>query len=295
MRKGIVIIGIMFIFFIIGLCGCEEQEEPIEQELKINYFTVTPSYIQLGETANLSWNVDGAAIVSISQSIGNVALVGNHNISPTETTTYTLTAINSTASINATTTIIVNIDEENGDINNPELQNAISNTDYPVALLNTTKGLIAAELYDDKAPITCQNFIKLVNDGFYDGMIFHRIMDDFMIQAGSTFPDGTTKQSPYGYISFEGPAQGNNVSHIDGTISMASTGSEVGGSAQFFIMDGDYPSLDGHYAAFGRVIYGIEVVRDIADEPEDGSYGAVGGGRPTNGDIIINSIKMVKN
>ena len=178
--------------------------------------------------------------------------------------------------------------------NDSEYQNALANTDYPVAVINTTKGLIAIELYNDKAPITCQNFIKLVNDGFYDGMIFHRVMDDFMIQAGSTFPDGTQKQSPYGNIAFEGPAQGNDISHIDGVISMASTGAGFGGSSQFFIMDGDNPSLDGNYAAFGKTIYGIEVVRDIADEPEDGSYGTNEGGRPTNGDIIINSIKMVK-
>lgn len=182
----------------------------------------------------------------------------------------------------------------NTDINNPELQNAIDNSNYPVALLNTTKGLIAVELYDDKAPLTCQNFIKLVNEDFYDGMIFHRVMDDFMIQAGNTFPDETQKESPYGNIVFEGPSQGNSVQHVDGAISMASTGAGVGGSSQFFIMDGDRPSLDGSYAAFGKTIYGIEVVRDIADEPHDGSYGQVGGGRPTSGDIIINNIQMVK-
>jgi len=181
----------------------------------------------------------------------------------------------------------------NSDVYNQELQNAINNTIYPVALLNTSKGLIAVELYDDKAPLTCQNFIMLVNNGFYDGMIFHRVMDDFMIQAGSMYPDGIQKQSPYGNIAFEGPNQGNDIKHVDGVISMASTGAGVGGSAQFFIMDRENSNLDGSYAAFGKTIYGIEVVRDIADEPNDGSSQA-GGGRPTSGDIIIYSIKMVK-
>lgn len=182
--------------------------------------------------------------------------------------------------------------QEKEDVQDSDYLNALANTNYPVALLNTTKGLIAIELYNDKAPLTCQNFIKLINDGFYDGMIFHRVMDDFMIQAGSTYPEGTQKNSDT--ILFEGPAQGNDVSHIDGTISMASTGAGVGGSAQFFIMDGANPSLDGSYAAFGKTIYGIEVVRDIADEPHDGSSPA-GGGKPTSEDIIINSIEMVKN
>jgi peptidyl-prolyl cis-trans isomerase A (cyclophilin A) len=158
----------------------------------------------------------------------------------------------------------------------------------PIAVIDTTKGIIKVELYQDKAPKTCQNFIKLVNDGFYDGMIFHRVMDDFMIQAGNTYPDGSTAQSPYGNIEFE---SSEDLSHTDGAISMASTGAGVGGSAQFFICDGAQPTLDGSYAVFGQTIEGFDVIRDIADEPHDGSYGSVGGGRP-NTDIIINSITI---
>ena len=177
----------------------------------------------------------------------------------------------------------------------PEYISALAGTDYPVAVLETSKGAIAVELYNDndQAPLTCQNFINLVKDGFYDGMIFHRVMDGFMIQAGSTMPDGTTKTSPYGNIAqFEG-----SLTHEDGAISMASTGAGTPGEAQFFIMDGarvgpEY-GMDGSYAAFGKTIYGIEVVRDIADEPEDGSYGDVGGGRPYD-DIIIQKIYMAK-
>ncbi len=158
----------------------------------------------------------------------------------------------------------------------------------PVALINTTKGLIEIELFANQTPYTVENFVKLANDGFYDGLIFHRISDDFMIQAGNTFPDGSVKESPYGSIQeFEG-----SVSHVDGAISMASTGAGVPGSAQFFICDGAQTFLDGNYAAFGVVISGIDVVRDIADDPHDSSLEpSPGGGRPLD-DIIINSISI---
>lgn len=170
-----------------------------------------------------------------------------------------------------------------------EYKEALSATNNPVAVLETSKGVIAVELYENQAPKTCQNFINLVDDDFYNGMIFHRVMDDFMIQAGNTMPDGSTKTSPYGNIEeFEG-----GVSHENGAISMASTGAGVPGSAQFFICDGAQPSLDGSYAAFGKTIYGMDVVQDIADEPHDGSYGNAGGGRPNN-DIIIENVYMAK-
>lgn len=155
-----------------------------------------------------------------------------------------------------------------------------------VATINTSKGIIKIELFEDLIPKTCENFIKLADEGFYDGMIFHRVMDDFMIQAGNTYPDGSTVESPYGNIVFE---THQDVFHVDGAISMASTGAGLGGSAQFFICDGAQSGLDGSYAAFGKTIEGISVVRDIADESHDSSYGSVGGGRP-NSDIIIYSV-----
>ena len=157
----------------------------------------------------------------------------------------------------------------------------------PTAIIDTSKGIIKIELYLDKAPITVENFVKLAEDGFYDGMIFHRIMDNFMIQAGYMYPDGSTKQSPYGNIEFE---YNESALHIDGAISMASTGAGVGGSSQFFICDGAQPFLDGNYAVFGVTTEGIDVVRDIADDDHDGSSPA-GGGRPLE-DIIINNIAI---
>ena len=161
----------------------------------------------------------------------------------------------------------------------------------PIAVFDTTLGTMKIELFQDKLPITCNNFIKLVNDGFYDGMIFYRISDNFMIQAGRYFPDGSEKFSPYGSIEFE---TSPDVLHVDGAISMASTGVQVGGSAEFFICDGAQPGLDGSYAAFGAINIddneSFAVLRDIASQPHDNSNPA-GGGKPLE-DIVINSITI---
>ena len=136
----------------------------------------------------------------------------------------------------------------------------------PVALFDTSFGTFKIELFKDKMPGTVNNFVKLVNAGFYNGLIFHRIGDNFMIQGGGYYPNGTRKTSPYGNIPFET----SDVKHVDGAISMASTGAKVGGAAEFFICDGAQTFLDGNYAAFGVVIEGIDVVRTIAARPTPG-------------------------
>lgn len=153
----------------------------------------------------------------------------------------------------------------------------------PVALFDTSFGTFKVELFKDKLPGTVNNFVKLINDGFYNGLIFHRIGDNFMIQGGGYYPNGTRKTSPYGNIPFET----SDVKHVDGAISMASTGAKVGGAAEFFICDGAQTFLDGNYAAFGVVIEGIDVVRTIAAQPHPDS--GDGTGKPTD-DIIINNI-----
>lgn len=167
-----------------------------------------------------------------------------------------------------------------------------------LAIIDTSKGTIKIELFEDKLPKTTENFIKLATDGFYDGLIFHRVKDDFMIQAGRYTPDGSQKTSPYGTIEFETDP---DVKHVDGTISMARPTDINGASAEFFICDGVQRSLDDDYAqqygyrgyaAFGVVIEGLEVVREIASAPHDGSLEPnPGGGKPLE-DIIINSITI---
>ena len=153
----------------------------------------------------------------------------------------------------------------------------------PIALFDTSFGTFKVELYQDKMPETVENFVTLVNDGFYNGVIFHRIGDNFMIQTGGYYPNGTRKTSPYGNIPFET----SDVKHVDGAISMASTGAKVGGSNEFFICDGAQSFLDGNYAAFGVVIEGMGVVQTIAAQPH--AEGSDGTGKPDT-DIIINNI-----
>jgi peptidyl-prolyl cis-trans isomerase A (cyclophilin A) len=156
----------------------------------------------------------------------------------------------------------------------------------PVALFDTDYGTFKVELFQDKMPETVDNFVKLINDGFYNGVIFHRIGDNFMIQGGGYYPNGTRKTSPYGNIPFET----SDVLHVDGAISMASTGAKVGGAAEFFICDGAQSFLDGNYAAFGVVIEGLDVVRTIAAQPHpDGGDGT---GKPDS-DIVINNIIII--
>ncbi len=126
-------------------------------------------------------------------------------------------------------------------------------------------GVIKLELYPAVAPITVENFTKLADDGFYDGLIFHRIIKGFMIQGGD--PTGTGYGDPtQETIKGEFTANGvkNNISHVRGVISMARSRSYDSASSQFFIVHENATYLDGEYAAFGRVIEGMDVVDEIA-------------------------------
>lgn len=120
------------------------------------------------------------------------------------------------------------------------------------------------ELYPDKAPITVANFKKLVSEGFYDGLTFHRVISGFMIQGGD--PEGTGMGGSDETIKGEFSSNGvdNDLKHERGVISMARSMMPDSASSQFFICHADAPHLDGSYAAFGRVIEGIDVVDEIA-------------------------------
>lgn len=123
---------------------------------------------------------------------------------------------------------------------------------------------IKLELYPDKAPITVANFEKLVKEGFYDGLTFHRVISGFMIQGGCPNGDGTG--GPEEKIKGEFAANGvpNDIKHVRGVISMARSKNPDSAGSQFFIMHKDAPHLDGQYAAFGKVVEGIETVDEIA-------------------------------
>lgn len=130
-------------------------------------------------------------------------------------------------------------------------------------------GKMKAELYPDIAPITVENFTKLVNDHFYDGLIFHRVIPGFMIQGGD--PEGTGMGGPGWHIKGEFRANGvdNPIKHTRGVLSMARSMNPDSAGSQFFIMHADAPHLDGQYAAFGKVIEGIEEVDKIASVRTD--------------------------
>jgi len=154
------------------------------------------------------------------------------------------------------------------------------------AVIETSMGSIKVELYPDKMPITTENFIKLANDGFYNGLVFHRVVKGFVIQGGGYYPNGTMKHSPYGPIKLE---TNPDVTHVDGAISMARTSDPNSATSQFFICDGPQHFLDGQYAAFGKVVDGMDVVRAIASVNTTTKYGMQDW--PVN-DVVINSITI---
>jgi len=147
-------------------------------------------------------------------------------------------------------------------------------------------GIIKLELYPDKAPITVDNFVSLVNEGFYDGLIFHRVIKGFMIQGGD--PEGTgfggSEKKIKGEFASNGVA--NDLSHTRGVISMARSKQKDSASSQFFIVQEDSTYLDGDYAAFGKVTEGMDVVDEIASVKTDRND------KPLE-DVVIKSIRVI--
>lgn len=138
----------------------------------------------------------------------------------------------------------------------PAMQIDVKRT-YQVTM-DTSRGVIVLELYPEHAPVTVNNFVFLTNEGFYDGVTFHRVIANFMIQGGD--PTGSGRGGP-GY-RFEDELRGNPLRHERGVISMANAGPDTNGS-QFFITHGPQPHLDGRHTVFGRVVSGLDVVDAI--------------------------------
>ncbi len=134
----------------------------------------------------------------------------------------------------------------------------------PIVTMETTAGVIKAELYPEIAPNTVNNFISLIQKVFYDGLTFHRVIENFMIQGGD--PDGNGTGGPGYSIKGEFSQNGfeNNLEHKRGVLSMARSQMPDSAGSQFFIMHKDAPHLDGAYAAFGKVTEGLEAVDQIA-------------------------------
>ena len=129
--------------------------------------------------------------------------------------------------------------------------------------------VMKAELYPEIAPITVANFLELIQKNFFDGLIFHRVIEGFMIQGGGYDEKGNHKDAPSIKGEFTRNGVTNNLKHTRGVLSMARTSFPNRASSQFFIMHKDSPHLDGQYAAFGKITEGIEVVDKIATVPTD--------------------------
>lgn len=163
-------------------------------------------------------------------------------------------------------------------------------TDY-VQIDIENYGTITAELYGGIAPITVENFMKLVDEGFYDGLTFHRIISGFMIQGGDPLGNGMggSEQNIKGEFMLNGVE--NDISHVRGVLSMARSQMYDSASSQFFIMHADADYLDGQYAAFGRVLSGIEVVDAICESTPvtDGNGSVAAENQP-----VITSIRRIE-
>ena len=154
-------------------------------------------------------------------------------------------------------------------------------------------GKITLELDKENAPITVDNFVKLVNSKFYDGLTFHRIIDGFMIQGGDPNKDGTGGSTETIKGEFKNNGVNNTISHKRGVISMARSSDANSASSQFFIMHKDNTNLDGSYAAFGHVISGMDVVDTIVKNTS--TYGDDNGIVPVDKQPVIEYIKIIKN
>ncbi|MDO8628790.1 MAG: peptidylprolyl isomerase [Nanoarchaeota archaeon] len=152
---------------------------------------------------------------------------------------------------------------------------------HALVMMETSLGNVKIELLDDTMPVTTDNFKSLVGKGFYDGIIFHRVIPGFMVQGGD--PTGTGRGGP-GYMINDEFAPG--LSNVRGTLSMANAGPNTGGS-QFFINVADNTFLDGKHPVFGKVVEGLDVVDKIVNTPRDGND------RPLT-PVIMNKVYVVE-
>ena len=203
--------------------------------------------------------------------------------------------INKTTVKNENTTNVENNvnsqNPENSEKNNESGENNMYSTGkHHAEIVVKNYGTIALELDADVAPITVENFANLVNEGFYNGLAFHRIISGFMIQGGDPLGNGTGGSSKTIKGEFASNGVKNSISHVRGTISMARSSMPNSASSQFFIVHKDSTFLDGQYAAFGTVTSGMEVVDKICENviPVDNNGTVLKNEQP-----VIESIKMI--
>lgn len=181
--------------------------------------------------------------------------------------------------------------QTNNETNNESGENNMYSTGkHHAEIVVKNYGTIALELDADVAPITVENFANLVNEGFYNGLTFHRIISGFMIQGGDPLGNGTGGSSKTIKGEFASNGVKNSISHVRGTISMARSSMPNSASSQFFIVHKDSTFLDGQYAAFGTVTSGMDVVDKIcADTAVEDDNGTVA----KNNQPVIEKITMI--
>lgn len=179
---------------------------------------------------------------------------------------------------------------EDTDSGDPGTNTGLQNGLHHVEIDINGYGTIALELDADTAPISVTNFMALAEDGFYDGLTFHRIIDGFMIQGGDPLGNGTGGSDTNIKGEFAKNGIDNSISHKRGVISMARSGDPDSASSQFFIVHEDSTFLDGEYAAFGHVTEGMDIVDQICkDTPVQDDNGTVG----ADDQPVINTVKVI--
>ena len=241
-----------------------------------------------------SYIIIGVVVVVMLAAIGIYAVINSNSQSKKQLEENSTNIEGTTNTENSTKeNNTENKDEniQNNQISNESEENNMYSTGkHHAEIVVKNYGTIALELDADVAPITVENFANLVNEGFYNGLTFHRIISGFMIQGGDPLGNGTGGSSKTIKGEFASNGVKNSISHVRGTISMARSSMPNSASSQFFIVHEDSTFLDGQYAAFGIVTSGMEVVdkicADIAVEDDNGTVAK-------NNQPVIEKITMI--
>lgn len=241
-----------------------------------------------------SYIIIGVVVVVMLAAIGIYAVINSNSQSKKqleENSTNIEGTTNTENSTKENNTENKNKNIQNNQISNESEENNMYSTGkHHAEIVVKNYGTIALELDADVAPITVENFANLVNEGFYNGLTFHRIISGFMIQGGDPLGNGTGGSSKTIKGEFASNGVKNSISHVRGTISMARSSMPNSASSQFFIVHQDSTFLDGQYAAFGTVTSGMEVVDKIcADTAVEDDNGTVA----KNNQPVIEKITII--
>lgn len=241
-----------------------------------------------------SYIIIGVVVVVMLAAIGIYAVINSNSQSKKQLEENSTNIEGTTNTENSTKeNNTENKDEniQNNQISNESEENNMYSTGkHHAEIVVKNYGTIALELDADVAPITVENFANLVNEGFYNGLTFHRIISGFMIQGGDPLGNGTGGSSKTIKGEFSSNGVKNSISHVRGTISMARSSMPNSASSQFFIVHQDSTFLDGKYAAFGTVTSGMEVVDKIcADTAVEDDNGTVA----KNNQPVIEKITII--